>query len=339
MGADDLQSQPGIVAAEFIYDEASFPECHASTIAESGRGLVVAWFGGTEEGDKDVGIWVARREGEKWTAPVEAADGVSPDGKRYPCWNPALFQPKAGPLLLFYKVGPSPRAWWGMMKTSDDAGRTWSEARRLPDGIAGPIKNKPVMLADGTLLCGSSTEDAGWRVHMERTRDLGKTWTRTEPLHDAKKIGAIQPTILLHGGDVLQILCRTQQGRISEAWSTDGGRTWGEMTLTELPNPNSGIDAVTLDGGQHLLVYNPTSPPPGKWGGPRSPLSVAVSDDGKQWKAALVLEDQPGEYSYPAVIQSADGLVHITYTWKRDRVKHVAIDPGKLVLGEMGKAE
>lgn len=339
MGADALQSQPGVVAAEFIYDEASFPECHASTIAESGGVLVTAWFGGTEEGDKDVGIWVARREGDKWTAPVEAADGVSPDGKRYPCWNPVLFQPKAGPLLLFYKVGPSPRAWWGMMKTSDDAGRTWSEARRLPDGIAGPIKNKPVMLADGTLLCGSSTEDTGWRVHMERTGDLGKTWTRTEPLNDGKKIGAIQPTILRHGGDVLQILCRTQQGKIAEAWSTDGGRTWGEMTLTELPNPNSGIDAVTLDGGRHLLIYNPTRPRPGKWGGPRSPLSAAVSDDGKQWKAALVLEDRPGEYSYPAVIQTADGLVHVTYTWKRDRVKHVVIDPGKLVLSELPNAE
>ncbi len=339
MGADDLQSQPGIVAAEFIYDEASFSECHASTIAESGGGLVVAWFGGTREGKSDVGIWVARREGAQWTEPVEAADGVSPDGKRYPCWNPVLFQPKAGPLILFYKVGPSPRAWWGMMKTSDDAGRTWSKARRLPDGIAGPIKNKPVMLADGTLLCGSSTEDAGWRVHMERTEDLGKTWTRTEPLHDGRSIGAIQPTILLHGDDVLQILCRTRQGKIAESWSTDGGRTWGEMTLAGLPNPNSGIDAVTLDGGRHLLVYNPTSPPPGKWGGPRSPLSVAVSDDGKEWKAALVLEDQPGEYSYPAVIQTSDGLVHVTYTWKRDKVKHVVIDPGKLVLREIPDAE
>lgn len=339
MGADAPQSQPGVVTAEFIYDEASFAKCHASTIAESGGVLVAAWFGGTREGKSDVGVWVARREGPQWTAPVEAADGVSPDGKRYPCWNPVLFQPKAGPLLLFYKVGPSPSAWWGMMKTSDDAGRTWSEARRLPDGIAGPIKNKPVMLGDGTLLCGSSTEDAGWRVHIERTGDLGKTWTRTEPLHDGRSIGAIQPTILRHGGDALQILCRTQQGRIAESWSTDGGRTWGEMTLTELPNPNSGIDAVTLDGGRHLLVYNPTSPPPGKWGGPRSPLSVAVSDDGKQWRAALVLEDQPGEYSYPAVIQTSDGLVHVTYTWKRDKVKHVVIDPGKLVLEEISHAE
>ncbi len=328
MAADDLSRQPGIVAAEFVYDEAPFSECHASTIAESDGRLVAAWFGGTREGKADVGIWVARREGGKWTGPVEVATGVSPDGKRYPCWNPVLFQPKSGPLLLFYKVGPSPRAWWGMLRTSTDAGRTWSDGRRLPDGIAGPVKNKPVMLADDTLLCGSSTEDDGWRVHMERTGDLGATWSRTEPLNDGERIGAIQPTILRHG-DRLQILCRTKQGRVAEAWSSDGGRTWSEMTLTELPNNNSGIDAVTLDDGRHLLVLNPTTPPPGRWGGPRTPLSVALSEDGRTWREALVLEDQPGEYSYPAVIQSADGRVHVTYTWKRLKVKHVAIDPDK----------
>ena len=323
--------QPGLAKAEFVFDEADFPQCHASTIEESKGGLVAAWFGGTREGRNDVGVWLSRLEGAKWSEPVEVANGISPDGKRYPCWNTVLFQPKSGPLLLFYKVGPSPRAWWGMLKQSSDGGRTWSEAARLPEGIAGPIKNKPVMLDDGTLLCGSSSEHDGWRVHMEQTTDLGKTWTRTEPLHDGKQIGAIQPTILLHGGGKLQILCRTRQGRVSESWSPDGGRTWGKMTLTELPNPNSGIDAVTLRDGRHLLVYNPTEPAPNKWGGPRTPLCVAVSEDGKLWKDVLVLEDEPGEFSYPAVIQSADGMVHTTYTWKRAKVKHVVIDPSRIV--------
>jgi predicted neuraminidase len=331
--------QPGILKAEFIFDEAPFDQCHASTIAESSGGLVAAWFGGTREGKKDVGIWVARQQGPKWSTPVEVANGVSPDRKRYPCWNPVLFQPKSGPLLLFHKVGPSPSAWWGMMRRSSDAGRTWSDAQRLPDGFLGPIKNKPVMLPDGRLLCGSSTEHDGWRVHMERTGNLGDAWTKTDPLNDAGVIDAIQPTILVHDGDKLQILCRTRQGKIAEAWSSDGGRTWGEMRLIDLPNPNSGIDAVTLGDGRHLLVYNPTKPRVGAWGGPRSPLCVAVSQDGKLWKAAVVLENQQGEYSYPAVIQSADGLVHVTYTWKRRKVKHVVLDPAKLVLGDLDRAE
>ena len=334
--ADDTSSsvlteQPGVVEAEFVYNEAPFPQCHASTIEFSGQTLVVALFGGTEEKDPDVGVWVARREESAWSKLVEVADGVSADEKRYPCWNPVLFQTE-GPLLLFYKVGPTPSTWWGMAKSSRDAGLTWSKATRLPDGFAGPIKNKPISLPGEKVLCGSSTEDDGWRVHMELYSDHGKKREKTEPLNDGKKIGAIQPTILKHGHGKLRILCRTRQGRIADACSTDGGLTWSEMELTSLPNPNSGIDAVTLADGRHLLVYNHTTTRKGKWGGPRSPLNVAVSADGKTWQAALVLENEPGEYSYPAVIQTPDGLVHTTYTWKRKKIKHVVIDPAKIVL-------
>jgi len=136
-------------------------------------------------------------------------------------------------------------------------------------------------------------------------------------------IDAIQPSILIHPGGRLQALGRTRSQRLFETWSTDGGRTWAPTTLTELPNPSAGTDAVTLADGRHALVYNHT--PKG-----RSPLNVALSRDGKTWDAALVLEREPGEYSYPAVIQTADGLLHVTYTWKRLRVRHAVIDPRKL---------
>jgi len=331
--AADRAAQPGYVTGEFIYETAPFPSCHASTLAETKAGLVAAWFGGTAEKHPDVGIWLSRQVGGQWTPPVEVAHGAQADGRRYPCWNPVLFQPASGPLLLFYKVGPSPSTWWGVLQTSADGGRTWSAARRLPPGILGPIKNKPVQLANGDLLCPSSSEDHGWRVHFERTPDLGKTWTSTGPLNDGRRLGAIQPTLLLHGGDRLQALGRTRQGRLFEIWSEDGGRTWGPMTLTDLPNPNSGIDAVTLQDGRHLLVFNPTR-------SGRSPLSVARSRDGRKWQAALVLEDTPGaEFSYPAVIQTRDGLAHITYTWKRQRVKHVVVDPARLVLRDLRDGE
>jgi predicted neuraminidase len=226
---------------------------------------------------------------------------------------------------LFYKVGPSPARWWGMLKASTDDGQTWSEDRRLPEGILGPIKNKPIQLSNGDLLCGSSSEHEGWRLHMERTPDLGGMWRRTEALNDGKTFAAIQPAILMHGDQKLQLLCRTKQGRIAESWSQDGGMTWSELQATTLPNPDSGLDAVTLRDGRHVLVYNHT-----RRG--RASLNVAVSRDGKKWDAALVLENQPGEYSYPAVIQTRDGLVHITYTWKRQRIKHVVIDPRSFKL-------
>ncbi|MEK7832450.1 MAG: sialidase family protein, partial [Acidobacteriota bacterium] len=186
---------PGVVKSEFIYETAPFPECHASTIAETKTGLVAAWFGGTEEKHPDVGIWVSRLENSKWTTPVEVANGVESASKRYPTWNPVLHQAKNGSLLLFYKVGPDPQKWWGMLTTSGDGGKTWSKPERLPDNIAGPIKNKPVELSNGDLLCPSSSEDNGWRVHFERTRDNGKTWSRTEPINDGKEFGVIQPTV------------------------------------------------------------------------------------------------------------------------------------------------
>ncbi len=326
---------------EFIYESAPFPSCHASTIAQTPSGLVVAWFGGTAEKNPDVGIWLSRQENGRWTAPVEVANGVqyqkvSAKPHRHPCWNPVLHQVKSGPLLLFYKVGPDPESWWGMLTTSDDAGRTWNAPYRLPEHIDGPVKNKPVALPNGSLLCGSSTEFDGWRAHFELTTDNGKTWKRSSPVNDGKEIAAIQPSILFLGGDRLLAIGRSRQNRIFEVESTDGGQSWGKMTLGSLPNPNSGTDAVTLKDGRHLIVYNHVPGEPGRWGGKRSPLNMAVSSDGRTWQAALVLENEVGkEFSYPAIIQTDDSMVHVTYTWKRQRIKHLVIDPSKIVGRKM----
>jgi predicted neuraminidase len=322
----------GVAAApinsEFVFETAPFASAHASTIVDTRDGLVAAWFGGTREGAADVGIWISRHEHNGWTAPIEIATGAQPDGVRLPCWNPVLVDVAGGALTLFYKVGPSPQAWWGMVRTSRDSGRTWSAARRLPEGILGPIKNKPVQLADGTLVAGSSTESTDrpsrWRIHFERSTDGGLTWTTSVPADgEGSAIDAIQPSILVHPDGKLQAVGRTRSQRIFETWSNDSGRTWGPVALTSMPNPNSGLDAVTLRDGRHVLVYNHTTQG-------RSPLNVATSRDGKTWQPALVLEGDAGEYSYPAVIQSADGLVHVTYTWKRQRIKHVTLDPHAL---------
>ena len=78
------------------------------------------------------------------------------------------------------------------------------------------------------------------------------------------------------------------------------------------------------------MVYNHVAGTPGQWGGKRTPLNVAWSADGKSWNPWLVLENTPGEFSYPAIIQSRDGLVHITYTWNRKKIKHVVVDPQSL---------
>jgi predicted neuraminidase len=306
----------------------STAECHASTIVETPSGLVAAWFAGTHEGNPDVGIWISRQNRKAWLTPREVANGIQSPEKRYACWNPVLFYPIGGPLMLFYKIGPTPDSWWGMLITSNDHGYSWSEPRKLGEDkkighILGPIKNKPIQLEDGSILCPSSTEgNCLWRAHCELTKDKGKSWEVIGPINDGQKFGVIQPTILRYPEGRMQMLCRSLQGVIVQSWSDDG-QTWSNFEKTTLPNPNSGLDAVTLKDGRQLLIYNNTTIG-------RSPLNVAVSLDGYEWKDILVLEDQKGEFSYPAVIQSSDEKIHITYTYLRIFIKHVIIDPEEL---------
>ncbi len=328
----DLLHQPGLLKAEYIFHQPPFPHCHASTIAETRLGLVCAWFGGTDEGEPDVGIWFSRQLGPDWTPPVELANGIVRDGERHPCWNPVLFFTPGGKLLLFYKIGPDPDSWWGMLVESDDHGTTWNAPRRLPHDVFGPIRAKPVLLPDGRLLCGSSTEDQGWRVHVEWTADFGHAWGRSGALNDGKEFAAIQPTILTHTDARLQILCRSDDN-LRQAWSSDGGHTWTRLEKSTLPNPSAGIDAVNLKDGRKLLVYNHST----RRSGGRSKLNVALSEDGQTWLAALKLEDvtlddgSGAHGGYPAAIQASDGLVHVTYTgWRSQRIHHVVIDPKQL---------
>lgn len=325
----------GIVASGFIYERAPYPQCHAATIVETSRGnLAAAWFGGTAERNPDVGIWFARNENGRWQEATEVANGVQPDGSRLPTWNPVLFQAPRGDLHLFYKVGPSPSQWWGMVMTSTDSGRTWGKPVKIAPPRIGPVKNKPLVLADGTWLAPSSLEAGGWKAHIERSTDAGKTWEFIGPLNDGTEMRAIQPTLLAHSDGRIQFLARGRQDKIVESWSSDGGKTWSPLVNGVLPNNNSGLDAVTLRDGRQLLVYNhSTREQPGMGHKGRGFLTVAVSRDGKAWEAALVLDylDAPEkQFSYPSVIQASDGRVHIVYTWHRERVKHVVLDPAKL---------
>lgn len=314
-----------VLKSEFIFERGPVPTNHASTIVETTEGLLAVWFGGPRARDPLNSIYSARYDGTNWSEPARILEGGTGNA-RFQCWNPVLFQPSRGPLLLFYKVGPGPEEWWGMLVTSTNAGRSWTSPKRLPDGFIGPVRNKPMELPDGSWLCGASIEQGGWRVHMERASNSGERWEKTGPLNDPAEIAAIQPTILLHQNADLQILCRTKQGFIAESWSRDAGKSWSTLTLTRLPNPNGAIDAVRLKDGRFLLVYNASA-------SERNVLNLAVSRDGRQWTPELVLEEGIGEFSYPAVIQARDSLVHVTYSWNRQHIRHVVIDPAKLKAG------
>lgn len=303
--------------SEFIYEAAPFPSCHASTIVETAKGeFLAAWFGGAGEGKPDVAIWGARKADGRWSEPFELAR--EPEIATY---NPVLFYTKDKTLWLYYKFGPSPQTWTGARRFSRDNGATWSQIEHLPAGLYGPIKNKPLVLDDGTIVSGTSVESyRAWTSWVERSTDGARSWSRQGPIEvPGQPYGTIQPAIVPLRGRLRMFVRATQRiGRICYADSTDGGLTWTPARPTSLPNPNSGIDAAGLRDGRIVLVYNHTAQG-------RSPLNMAVSNDGETWNNFLALETEPGEFSYPAVIQASDGSIHITYTWNRKKIRHVEI--------------
>tara|TARA_R110002020_G_scaffold40308_2_gene119246 strand:+ start:3383 stop:4492 length:1110 start_codon:yes stop_codon:yes gene_type:complete len=337
-------AKPGegaLIKSELIYelDNKPTPQVHASTLIETPEGIVSAFFGGTHENNPDVGIRVSRLINGEWSWPEEIVNGVQNDTLRYPCWNPVLFQPEGKPLMLFYKVGPSPTTWWGMLTTSEDNGKTWSAPKKLGEDpiighIIGPVKNKPVQLASGRIINPTSLEyiingrEQDWKVYFEISDDGGDTWKMVGPVNDGVNFDAIQPSILTYPDGRIQAISRTKQNVLSQIWSDDEGETWGEMTALDLPNPNSGTDAVTLTDGRQLLVYNHSTKDGDEPKG-RNILNLALSENGIDWKPVMTLENIPVEdgYAYPAIIQASDGLVHITYTYNRRSIKYAVVDP------------
>ncbi len=317
--------------AIFVPGTAPFAASHASTVAELNNGdLLSAWFGGTAEGNPDVAIWGATRTRAGWSAPVELAR--EPD---VPCWNPVLFHTRDGKLWLYYKFGPSPQTWAGARKWSTDEGKTWNPAEHMPAGLLGPIRAKPLILPNGTIVSGTSIESyRSWAAWIERSTDGGKTWAKIGPivppmdkdkqaLGDAhasipSQVGIIQPSVVSLGKKHLRLYARSTAdiGRVVAADSYDAGVAWTQARPLEVPNPNSGIDAVSLRDGRVVLIYNNAT-------SGRTPLNLAVSSDGEHFKMFYTLEDLPGEYSYPAMIQTASGDLEITYTWNRKTIEHI----------------
>ncbi|HSQ56012.1 MAG TPA: sialidase family protein [Gemmata sp.] len=305
----------------FIFEKAPFPSCHASTIVEHESGkLLAAWFGGKDEGAKDVQIWSSSFDGRKWSE--LAVIGTEPG---QPCWNPVLFKTAKRTLYLWYKAGPSPERWTGFVRTSNDGAKTWSKPAMMPASFWGPVRAKPIQLKDGTILAGTSVESyRNWTPYVDRSKDDGKTWTRSNAFNIPDKFDQIQPT-LFEGtdGKIIALMRSKNPRKVCRAESRDGGVTFSAAEETELPNPSAGIDAVKTRNDDIFLIFNPTQLL-------RTPISLARSiDDGKTWKRMADLETESGEYSYPAMIATSAGTLEITYTWRRTHIKHVSIDPRK----------
>jgi predicted neuraminidase len=321
-------SMQSSATGNFIFTSAPFASAHASNIVQLRNGdFLASWFGGSAEGKPDVAIWASRFSGGRWSTPFEMVREPA-----IACYNPVMFYTKDGRLWFYYKFGPHPSSWTAGRRWSDDDGRNWSEVEHLPAGLYGPIRAKPLVLEDGTIVSGTSVESYhSWAAWIERSTDNGKTWKRigpiTVPRHapdhansSGATYGIIQPSVVSLGGGKLRLYARStpQIGRICIADSADSGLTWTQARPIAVPNPNSGIDAVRLKDGRIVLVYNNTMTG-------RTPLNLAVSEDAEHFRMFKTLEDQPGEYSYPAMIQGHEGDLHVTYTWNRKRIRYIRI--------------
>lgn len=349
---------------EFIFGDARpFAQCHASTLIESRRGRAfVAWFGGSREGESDVGIWASSRAaerhgasirapGDNWTAPQRIAK-VSDA----PHWNPVLYAltdsgtepgPESGhELVLQFKVGTSIRSWVTWITRSSDGGDTWHSPQPLDladldtpsaqssRGGRGAVRNKPIQLVSGDWLAGASVETwKRWDAFFDRSPNGLDQWRATELIAlDRTSFsgkGLIQPALWESPPGHVHALFRSTNGRIYRSDSEDDGRTFCPAYPVAVPNNNSGLDLARLGNGCLALVCNPVA---GNWAA-RTPLSILFSwDNGESWPSRIELETEPGEFSYPAVIAAGpehEDLV-VTYTWNRRRIAYLRIPAEEL---------
>ncbi len=312
-----IEHQRGYVSADFIFAPQDRPTayCDAPTLAATADGLAAAWHGGNAEDGSDLGIWCARFDGVSWSVPERVAGG---NGE--PCLEPVLVRLENGELLLFYKTGAL-QGRTAVFRRSGDDGRTWSPPQPLPNGIAGPSKNKPMALPDGSFLYPSERDG---EVVMLIAGDPTKSWKTVGPLAKPKSWRVSQPALMRFKDRSIHAFCRSNQGFIVEVKSKDNGLNWTYMERTKFPNPDAPIDGIDLRDGRHLLVYNRSK-------SALSPLNVSIANKrGTAWKNVLRLEEGDGEFFSPAAVQTADGLVHILYIWNRTAVKHAVIDPMRL---------
>ncbi|MBQ6020479.1 MAG: exo-alpha-sialidase [Clostridia bacterium] len=304
------------IKKSFIFEQDAAKACHASTILKLPDGrLLAAWFAGTAEKNDDVRIKYAVCDGGVWSPPREL-----PGQENAPHWNPVLFLKKNGVVRLFFKEGKRIGSWVTKYADSRDGGQTWTEPKFLVVGDAsggrGPVKNKCLRAANGTVLAPASTEkNQDWQPFIDLSFDDGDKWTKVMIPRPCGRPQLIQPTLWEDDKNVLHCLMRSKSGRLYKSDSYDGGRKWEPARRTDIPNNNSGVDCVRTGDGRLWLVSNPTD------SRERSPLTLSVStDNGATFKDAAVLEDIPGgEFSYPAIIADGNRL-YITYTYNREKI-------------------
>ncbi|HEX9251530.1 MAG TPA: sialidase family protein [Ignavibacteriaceae bacterium] len=292
---------------------------HASTICSLNDKLLVAYFAGKYEGHRKNCIWISTKEGNEWDIPRVLFSGKSVLGREIPCWNPVFHSTKEK-LYLYFKIGKSPSLWNGFFSESLDDGETWSKPKLLPAGIFGPMRSSPIRI-DNYIVSGSSDEKYVSKMHFELSDD-GYSWKKVVPICDPALGDCIQPAIIRLSQNKLIAYARSSIGVLVSTNSQDGGNSWEQVVKTEIPNPDSAIDLISVREDFHILVYNRSTKE-------RTPLVMAISSDGVNWNDKIIIEDGKGEYSYPSITISKNGI-EISYTSQRKCIKHALIETSEL---------
>lgn len=293
---------------------------HCSTICEAeNHDLLSLWYGGTYESAHDQSLYLSRRKaGERnWSPPrIIHEDPLQPPG------NGVIFRDVDNQIAIVWgrMEGTRPMGrgqGWDrcrlFIRKSEDNGETWSEDQPLFDETRWCVpRNPPIVLGNGTLLLPVEGIENGVDGSDFLVRAaVDKPWQKAGFTPKGS-----QPAVIQRNDGSLLALLRHPLW-ITEITSKDDGKTWTPPIATKLRNPDSGITMTKLANGHLVLVYNDAIVA-------RTPLSITRSlDEGKTWEKPLHLESNPGEYSYPCIIQSTDGFIHVTYTFRRYAIKHV----------------
>ena len=325
----------------FIFDSTPlFPQCHGSTIETLPDGkLMAAWFGGTREAHPDTAIYGSTLDvsQNEWNEPCLLAK-VSAE----PHWNPVLFRDASNNMHLFFKVGSTPVDWITWHSEMKRGEKSFSSPKLLVQddisGGRGPVRNKPIILSDGSWLAPGSHErkvvippnktipSDVWDSFVDRSDDCGETWSRSLYVgRPSRKGGVIQPTVWESSNGNVHMFMRSTAGYVYRSDSQDYGRTWTEPKSTGVPNNNSSVDVCEAGFGLLAMAYNPVS---GNWAA-RTPISLAFSkDNGDTWTEPISIEHSfasKAGFAYPSLTRSPKGI-YMSYTWNRVGIRCIEIE-------------
>jgi predicted neuraminidase len=324
--ADSGNGAAPLYQMQFLPIPEDTPQVHSSTLTELPNGdILAAWYGGTREHGPDVGLYAATLDHATgrwgpWRLITERHQSQKEIGRYVKTvGNPVLFTDPHGTTWLFYAT-VSVGGWSGAainFKTSTDGGRSWTEARRL---VLSPLLNMvtmirtpPLLYDDGTIALPAYHQGISKFPELVHLSASGEVLDK-QRMDQAR--ASLQPSIVATSPTDAIALLRNMAGGIKELTSSTAGETWSESARVDLPSPNSSLMAARLPDGRLLLAFNNSDH--------RTKLSLAASDDdGRHWKVVYEFPEEEGFFSYPALLATPGGTVHVTYTWNRVQIKHV----------------